>query len=123
MAQDKPVSDAAARSVQGASGGLCETNVGTSAVTTFTVTAWVGRYIKINPCGGDIWYLFSTDATAASAFDETDEATTAASAAGTIPDQTCNGAPEHEVVPALGAEVYLHVKKVSDAGAVRVRPS
>lgn len=128
MANEKLVSDEAARSVAGAGtyGALCETAVDSSTGKTFTVTEWAGRYVKITPKGDGVFYVFSETAALASALDKTAEADDSGSPDGTVPDFAADGAPVHEVVPKpakSGGVMYLHVLADTGTAEVRVRPS
>lgn len=122
MAQDVAASDAAARSVQGAQGGLYESAVPTASDTVFTVTKWKGRYIKLVPIGSGVYYLFS-ESSATNVIDIATEAADAASANAALPDYTPNEIAVHEVVPDFGdaKAVYLHVRAKDAACGVRVR--
>lgn len=120
---EKPVDASSAHTVAGASGGLCETSVNSTTGATFTVTAWVGRYVKITPKGDGVFYIFSSEATLASALSKTAEALDAETPGSTIPDYTPDGVPVQEVVPSAktGEPVYLHVVADTGTAAVRVR--
>jgi hypothetical protein len=120
--QEQAVTDGAARSVQGATGGLYESNVPTATDHVFTVTAWKGRYVKLIPIGSGVYYLFS-ESSGTGVIDITTEAADAASPNIALPDYTPDGMPINEVVPDYGEgkAVYLHVRAKDVACGVRVR--
>jgi hypothetical protein len=116
MTQGVWATEGAARSVQGARGGLCETAVPTATDTVFTVTAWKGRYVKIQFVGSDGYYLFS-DSSSTSLITPATEATLATAPSAAIPDYAVDKQAEHELVPNFGegVAVYLHLRAVTVA--------
>lgn len=105
--------------VTGAQGGLQKTDVGTGE-TTFTVTTWKGRYVKITVVGGRLLYVFAATAIT---IDETTETLNAASPLATAPDTLEDGASVHEFVPAAAGAMLLRVKAEVGTVSVRVRVS
>lgn len=111
MAQENGVSDAAARSVAGAQGGLQQASIGTTA-HAFDVSDWKGRYIKFHAVGDDWYYVFSADNTLT-----IDAATNRATSTATVPDYAEDGERVHEVVPGVPSDpnkpMYLLIRAVS----------
>lgn len=121
MAGEKQVSEGAARTVPGPVGGLCKLTVGVAG-QAFDLTEWVGRYVRIHPFGGSIWYVFAAT-NALAGLDLGAEATDAASLDATIPDGTPDEMPEQFVIPSFGTgkSTFLIVKSQAGSVAVRIR--
>jgi hypothetical protein len=105
----------AAESVRGAGpGGLCDLNVGTTAVS-FDLSAWAGQYIEITCDGDDAFYRFAelTTATVDVTTEHLDAATagtTGANIAGRIFDRS----PKPVMVPTSDSrKVFLRIRAVS----------
>lgn len=106
--------------VTGAQGGLQKNNVGTGE-TSFVVTTWKGRYIKISAQGARVFYVFAPTAITIAPDTETLDA---AAPLATAPDVLEDGASVQELVPAAATEtgaMFLRVRTETGTAAVRVR--
>lgn len=117
MADEKWVSDGAARSLQGAQGGLQQASIGTTA-HAFDVTAWKGRYIKFHAVGDDWYYVFSSSASTV-----IDPTTNRATETATVPDYAQDKEAVQEVVPGdtSQGDMFLLIRAVTATVTARVR--
>jgi hypothetical protein len=104
-----------ADSVQGPGlGGLCDLNVGTTAVS-FDLSAWAGQYIEITCDGDDAFWRFAE--TTGATVDVTTEHATAATAESTganIAGRIFDGQPKHVMVPtSTSGNVFLRIRAAS----------
>lgn len=111
MAKQPQVSEAAARTVEGCTGGLQQGSV-TTTEHAFDVTSWRGRYVKFGAVGDGYYWLFSADSSTT-----IDASTNRTAFNATVPDEAAAGETQQEVVPfdAAGGSgsMYLIVRAKS----------